>query len=201
MVVFLYNTVIYVFLLLYLCILSVWLFIFIVPTGTLRLPWQMFLHAFSSVVRKMPGYNSPRRSTARTLPNIFVLFCVFFVLCCSVYCWCVNVYCYTDTLCANIRTVPGSIPADATGFFSDILPSDRTMALGSNQPLVKMSTRNIYWGLRRPVRKADHLTTFTCRMSWKSGSLKLLETSGPHRACYGTALPLLLPPGVKQIAV
>ena len=30
-----------------------------------------------------------------------------------------------------------------------------------------------------------------CRMSWKSGSLNLLEHSGPHRACYGTALPLL----------
>jgi hypothetical protein len=27
-------------------------------------------------------------------------------------------------------------------------------------------------------------------MSWKSESLKLLEPSGPHRACYGTALPL-----------
>jgi hypothetical protein len=31
-----------------------------------------------------------------------------------------------------------------------------------------------------------------CRMSWKSGSTKLLEPSGPHRACYGTALPLSL---------
>jgi len=31
-----------------------------------------------------------------------------------------------------------------------------------------------------------------CRMSWKSGSLNLLEPSGPHRACYGTALPFLL---------
>jgi hypothetical protein len=26
-----------------------------------------------------------------------------------------------------------------------------------------------------------------CRMSWNSGSLNLLETSGPHRDCYGTA--------------
>ena len=26
-------------------------------------------------------------------------------------------------------------------------------------------------------------------MSWKSGSLNLLEPSGPHRACYGTPLP------------
>ena len=30
-----------------------------------------------------------------------------------------------------------------TGFFIDIFPSGRTMALGSTQPLVKMSTRNI----------------------------------------------------------
>ena len=61
------------------------------------------------------------------------------------------------------------------------------MALGSTQPLVKKSTRNISWGWRRPVREADNLTTFFCRTSWKSWSLNLLETSGPHRACYGTA--------------
>jgi hypothetical protein len=44
------------------------------------------------------------------------------------------------------RTVTGSIPGGVTGFFSDIFPSDRTMALGSTQPLVKMSTRNIPGG-------------------------------------------------------
>ena len=43
--------------------------------------------------------------------------------------------------CATSRMVPGSIPGGVTGFFSDIIPSDRTMALGSTQPLVKMSTR------------------------------------------------------------
>ena len=48
--------------------------------------------------------------------------------------------------CATIRTVPGSIPGGVTGFFSDIFPSDCTMALGSTQPLVKMSTRNIPGG-------------------------------------------------------
>ena len=42
-------------------------------------------------------------------------------------------------------------------------PSDRTMALGSTQPLTEMSTRSISWGLRRPVRKADNLTTILCR--------------------------------------
>jgi hypothetical protein len=65
------------------------------------------------------------------------------------------------------------------------------MDLGSTQPLVKMSTRNTSWGQRLPVRDADNLTTFMCRMSWKSGSLNLLEPSGPHRACYGTALRLI----------
>ena len=38
--------------------------------------------------------------------------------------------------------------------------------------------------------EADNLTTFTCRMSWKSGSLNLLEPSGLHRACNGTAITL-----------
>jgi hypothetical protein len=58
------------------------------------------------------------------------------------------------------------------------------MVLESIQPLVKMSTRYIYWGPRRP---ADNLITFMCRMLWKSGSLNLLEPSGPHRVCYGTS--------------
>ena len=47
---------------------------------------------------------------------------------------------------ATSRTVPGSIPGGVKGFFSDIFPSDRTMALGSTQPIVKMSTGNISWG-------------------------------------------------------
>jgi len=53
-----------------------------------------------------------------------------------------NNYCLYTTS----RTVLGSISGGVTGFFSDIFPSDRTMALGSTQPLVKMRTRNISWG-------------------------------------------------------
>jgi hypothetical protein len=64
-VVFLFNTVIYVFLLFGLCILFV------------QLPWLRVFRVFSSVVSQMQGYNSPRRGTARTVPK---------VLCCSVYC-------------------------------------------------------------------------------------------------------------------
>jgi len=97
MVVFLFNTVIYIFLLFCLSILIVCLCIFIVLAGTLRLPWLRFFRNFSSVVRQMPGYNSQRRGTARTLPKMFVLFYILFVLCRSVYCLCVNVYCTTAT--------------------------------------------------------------------------------------------------------
>jgi hypothetical protein len=42
--------------------------------------------------------------------------------------------------------VPGSSPDGVTGFFSDISPSYRSMAVGSTQPPVKMSTRNIPGG-------------------------------------------------------
>jgi hypothetical protein len=73
LVVFPFNTVIYVFLLLYLivclCIhcIRMYLFyvyvfivclcIFIVPAGTLLLPRLRFFRAFSSVLRQMPGKN------------------------------------------------------------------------------------------------------------------------------------------------
>jgi hypothetical protein len=43
------------------------------------------------------------------------------------------------------------------------LPSDRTMALESTQPLTEISIRCISWGLMQPVRKADNLTTTLCR--------------------------------------
>jgi len=43
--------------------------------------------------------------------------------------------------CATHRKVAGSIPA---GFIGN--PSDRTIALGSTQPLTEMSTMSISWG-------------------------------------------------------
>ena len=64
------------------------------------------------------------------------------------------------------------------------------MAMGSTQPLVKMSTGNIPGG--EGGRCEADLTTFMCRMPWKSGSLNLLKPSGPHWACYGTPLTLMI---------
>jgi len=59
------------------------------------------------------------------------------------------------------RQVADSIPDGVIGIFHN--PSRRTMVLGSTQLLIEMSTRCISWGWRRPVRKADNLTTILCR--------------------------------------
>jgi hypothetical protein len=83
------------------------------------------------------------------------------------------------------------------GDFHWFNPSARTTALGWTQPLTGMSTRDISWGQRQPVRRADNLTTFICRMSRNSGSLKFLEPLGPAQACYGIALPRKDGPFVK----
>ena len=47
--------------------------------------------------------------------------------------------------CTTNRKVTGSIPAGVTGFFIVINPSDRTMTLGSTQPLTEISTGSISW--------------------------------------------------------
>jgi hypothetical protein len=57
----------------------------------------IIFHAFSSVVRQMPGYNPQRWGTAPHSSKIFVLLYILFVLCRSVYRLCVNVYCATAT--------------------------------------------------------------------------------------------------------
>ena len=50
--------------------------------------------------------------------------------------------------CATNRKVAGSIPEGVIGIFHWHNPSDRTMALGSTQPLTEMSTRSISWGVK-----------------------------------------------------
>jgi hypothetical protein len=72
--------------------------------------------------------------------------------------------------CATNWKVAGSIPGGVIGIFRWHNPFDRTMALESTQPLIEMSTRNISWRQRRPVLKADNLTTILCRchVIWES---------------------------------
>jgi len=49
------------------------------------------------------------------------------------------------------------------------------------------------------VCEADNLTTFMCRMSLKSGSLNLLEHSGPNRVCYKTLYLYACPSSTNSI--
>jgi hypothetical protein len=48
--------------------------------------------------------------------------------------------------CATNQKVAASIPDGVMEFFTYIYPSDRSMALGSTQPLTEMSTGSISWG-------------------------------------------------------
>jgi hypothetical protein len=54
----------------------------------------------------------------------------------------------------QVRRSPVRVP-DEVDFSNVLNPSRRTMALGSTQPLTKISTRNIYGGKKRPARRAD----------------------------------------------
>jgi hypothetical protein len=59
---------------------------------------------------------------------------------------------------ATSRKVEDSILNEVIGFFNQLDPSSHTMALGSAQPLIEMSTRNL--GIKEwTACKADNLTT------------------------------------------
>jgi len=58
------------------------------------------------------------------------------------------------------------------------------MALGLTQPLTEMSTKEYFLGVKATL---------------KSGSLSLLEVSGPLQASNGIVLPLPLPVGFNEI--
>jgi len=63
------------------------------------------------------------------------------------------------------------------------------MALGLTQPLTEMSTRNISWGVKVSVHRADNLTTFMCRMSLNLGASTSWNPSGPVQDHNGISLP------------
>jgi hypothetical protein len=68
-------------------------------------------------------------------------------------------------------------------------PSGRTMAQGSAQPLTEMSTRNISWGVKAAGVYGWQPFHLHVPIVLKSGSVNLLEPSGPVQACKGIVLP------------
>jgi hypothetical protein len=71
------------------------------------------------------------------------------------------------------------------GIFHWHNPSGRTMSLGSTQPLTEMSTRNISWGLKAAGAYGWQTYHLHVPIVLKSGSLNLLEPSGPVQVCNG----------------
>jgi len=76
-------------------------------------------------------------------------------------------------------------PMMSLDFFHWHNPSGRTMALGSTQSLAEMSTTNVSWEWRLPVRRADNLTTFMCRLSWNLGASASWNPQGLSRPVMG----------------
>ena len=60
----------------------------------------------------------------------------------------------------------GSISEGVIGILHWHNPSGLTIALGSTQTPTEMSTRNISWGVKRPVPRADSHVIIICRLSW-----------------------------------
>jgi hypothetical protein len=90
--------------------------------------------------------------------------------------------------CATSREAAGSIPDDVTGIFHWHNPSGRTLALGLTQPLTEMSTRKNSWGVKAAGAYCWQPYHLHVPIVLKSGSLNLLEPSGPVQACNGIAL-------------
>jgi hypothetical protein len=78
--------------------------------------------------------------------------------------------------------VVASIP-DVIGFFYWPNSFSRTIALGSNQPLTEMSTRNLPGGRVRPARKAD-VTAICEPIVYKMWEPRRVTTLWASTACY-----------------
>jgi hypothetical protein len=92
--------------------------------------------------------------------------------------------------CATNRKVAGSILDGVTGIFHWHNPSGRDMAFGLTQSLTETNTRNISWEVKATGAWGSQPYHLRVQTVLKSGSLNLLEPSGPVQACNGIALPL-----------
>jgi hypothetical protein len=82
------------------------------------------------------------------------------------------------------------------GFFIDVIHSAALWSWGRLNLEQKWVPGILPGGYRRPVRSADKLTTFMCRLSVNSGTIILLETSGPLQIFTNMAVVCVLGEGV-----
>jgi hypothetical protein len=87
----------------------------------------------------------------------------------------------------NVLRCTGSNSDGVMEVFIDINPSDRTMALGSTQPLTEMRP-GVFPGGKCGRCLGRTTLPPSCAVVEKSGNLNFLEPSGPLQACNGTAL-------------
>jgi hypothetical protein len=71
---------------------------------------------------------------------------------------------------------PVRVPNELDFFFNLTDFSNRTMALGSTQPLTEISTKNLHEGRKGPARRADNLAAVCKPNVCKCGSLNLSQT-------------------------
>jgi hypothetical protein len=89
--------------------------------------------------------------------------------------------------CATNQKVAGSIPDSVIGSFiwHTCNPSDRTMALGSTQPLTEMTTRRISWGVNVAGAKGWQPYHLPVLLSWNLGTLTSWDPLGHSRPVTG----------------
>jgi hypothetical protein len=93
--------------------------------------------------------------------------------------------------CTTNRKIAGSIPNGVTGIFHWHNSSGHTTVLELTQALTEMSTRNISWGVKLAGAYDWQPYHLHLPIVLKSGSLNLLEPSGPVQACNGISLPYI----------
>ena len=100
--------------------------------------------------------------------------------------------------CATSLKVAGSISDGVIGIFHWHNPSGRTVALELTQPLTEMSTSNISWEAKEADAQGWQPYHVRVPIVLKSGSLNLLEPSGPVQACNGIVYHLKHVTNVNQ---
>jgi hypothetical protein len=114
--------------------------------------WLMVLYSPIAAVyvsNKMDIYTTGYNSSQITICHIVICFD-----------WILSTSDHTSLLHYSVVLQAGRSPVRVpveVDFFNLPNPSSGTVALGSTQPLTKMSTRNIPGGKKRPARRADIL--------------------------------------------